>query len=131
MKLLKVKVARPMSMDELVRQVEHGTLRMCCDAHDFRDELLVIIRNCDRLQEYLGASAPAGPQAERIARRVKGNSLRLKEFCAKLLSTTDDTNWKELATKVSHEYEKLREDAGLLYRVVVPQARFGVLGVAL
>ena len=59
------------------------------------------------------------------------DDMHLKELCVKLLSTTDDTNWKELATRVAQEYEKLRADAGLLYRVVVPQARFGVLGVAL
>lgn len=126
-----VRVSRDMSIDDLVRIIEHANLRTCCDAHDFRQELLVIIRNCDRLLEFLGGASPETLQAQRIAKRIKSQSLRLREFCAKILSSLDDSNWRELAARVAQDYEKLRMDAGQLYRASVPNARFGVLGVAL
>jgi hypothetical protein len=63
---------------------------------------------------------------------VKTKATRLKDLCAALPESFDEPEgWRNAALHIIVNYEQFRIEAGMLYQLMVPGARFGVLRAAL
>lgn len=125
-------VARDMPMDDLVVRVYHLDLAECRDCEEFKEGVRLMVHNLDEVLETLGCDLSGNQRVRRAIDRVKTKATRLKDLCAAIPESFDDPEgWRNVASHIIVNYEQFRIEAGMLYQLVVPGSRFGVLRAAL
>jgi hypothetical protein len=125
-------IARDMPLDDLVVKVYHLELSECRDEAEFRDVVRIMVRNLDEVLDALGGDLTVSRRVLRAVDCMKANAMRLKNLCAAIPESFDDPEgWRSVAVHIIANYDQFRIEAGLLYQLVVPGARFGVLRAAL
>ncbi|HEY7403662.1 MAG TPA: hypothetical protein VIB39_09085 [Candidatus Angelobacter sp.] len=119
-------------LDALVVKVYHVELSECRDEREFKEGIQLVLHNLDAVMEALDCYVPEERRIRRAADRLKLKAVRLRRLCVAVPEQFDDTEeWRWVATQIIATYEQFRIDAGLLYRMAVPNASFGVLRAAL
>jgi hypothetical protein len=127
-----LKVVRDMPLDDLVTRVYHLDLLECRDWEEFKDGVRLMMRNLDEVLDTLGTDLSSDRRILRAMDRVKTRAMRLRSLCSVLPESFDNPEgWRSAASHIIANYEQFRVEAGLLYRLAVPGATFGVLQAAL
>jgi hypothetical protein len=125
-------IARDMPLDDLVVRVYHLELLECQDNSEFQDALRLMQHNVNEVLAALGGDISEDKRIRRTVNRVKAHAARVKKLCAAVPESFDDPQgWRSVAEHIMINYEQLRIEAGLLYRLAVPGSSFGVLRSAL
>jgi hypothetical protein len=125
-------IARDMPLDDLVVRVYHLELLECQDNAEFQEALHLMQHNVNEVLAALGGDISEDKRIRRVVNRVKAHAARVKKLCAAVPESFDDPHgWRPVAEHIMINYEQLRIEAGLLYRLAVPGSSFGVLRSAL
>jgi uncharacterized UPF0160 family protein len=123
---------RAMPLNDLVVRVYHLELKECRDEAEFREAVLLVLRNLDEVLDALCFYRPAGSRIRRAVDHVKQKAVHLCKLCTAVPKSFDHPEeWRQVATHITANYEQFRIEAGLLYQLAVPGSSFGVLRAAL